>query len=196
MAEPAPTRVTVEEYLALEEASQVKHHFIDGEIVAMAGASDRHNAIASNLLVALGVALRGGPCRPVGSDQRYHVAATGLYTYPDVTVRCRDAEGAPRSRVLIEVLSASTESTDRGRKFVHIQQDPDVWHYVLVSQRERRVEHFRRMGEDHWELVIHRGEDAALQLDDPAATIALGEIYRDVERERSDDDDAPFDLGG
>jgi Uma2 family endonuclease len=195
MAEPALKRMTEAEYLAFEAEADRKHHFIDGEIIAMAGGSDRHNAIASNVLIALGLALRDGPCRPVGSDQRHQVAATGLYTYPDVTIRCRDDAGDARSPVLVEVLSASTESLDRGRKFVHLQQDPGVRHYVLVSQRERRVEHFRRVDADRWELTILRGEDAVLHLDDPAATVPLAEIYRDVAGEKSDDEHAPYALG-
>lgn len=195
MAEPARQRMTEAEYLAFEAASEQKHHLVDGELVAMAGGSDRHNAIASNVLGFLWQALRDRPCRPVGSDQRHHVEATGLYTYPDVTVRCRGEDGENVAKVLIEVLSESTEWLDRGRKFVHLQQDPEVVHYVLVSQRERRVEHFHRVGPDRWDLTILRGEEAVLQLTDPAASVPLAEIYRDVEGERSDDDEAPFALG-
>ena len=188
-------RMTEAEYLAFEEKAERKHHFIDGEVVAMAGASSRHNAIAGNVMGILWQALRGGPCRSLGSDQRFHVEQTGMYTYPDVTVRCRDAGDEPRQPVIIEVLSASTESDDRGRKFFHVQQDPGVRHYVLISQRERRVEHFRRVDTDRWDLQILTGEDAVLRLDDPEVELPLAEIFQGVEVEQSDDEDDPYRLG-
>src|SRR5438045_2604198 len=127
--EPAThRRYTEEEYLALENSSETKHELINGELYAMAGASFEHNLISSNIARALGNALQaaGRRCAVLGSDQRLHITETGLYTYPDVSVVCGKPElhgPAPRALlnplVLVEVLSESTESDDRGPKFAH-----------------------------------------------------------------------------
>lgn len=186
------TRVTEAEYLAREELSEQKHELVDGEIFAMAGGSDRHNRIAMNLGGELRQRLRGGPCFVV-HNQRHKVEATGLYTYPDVTVRCR-AAGDVHTRVLVEVLSASTEAWDRGGKFAHLQQDPDVAEYVLVSQRERRVEHFARVDGGRWVLTVVTG-DSALALPSLGVDLPLAEIYLGAADERSDDESDPHRLG-
>ncbi len=110
------TRVSEDEYLAAERAAATKHELISGQIVAMAGASIRHNAMVGNVVIALGTRLRGKACFTLPSDQRTHVPATGLYTYPDVSVICgdpqrhrKDSETLLNPRVLVEVLSKSTE---------------------------------------------------------------------------------------
>ncbi|MEZ4240702.1 MAG: Uma2 family endonuclease [Myxococcota bacterium] len=188
-------RVAEAEYLALEASADVRHEWVDGEMLARAGGSDRHNVIAVNLVGELRNRLRGGPCQPFGSDQRHHVTATGLYTYPDALVRCRDLErpdAAARTRVVFEVLSASTEAWDRGQKFAHYRADPDIEEYVLVSQRARRVEHFRRVDVGRWTLTLYGpGDDVAL----PALGIALpvDEIYLGAAAERSDAPDPDDD---
>lgn len=119
-------RVTADEYLARERTATEKSELVNGVMVAMAGASKRHNAIVANLLIALGNRLRGTPCRPYPSDMRVHVPATGLFTYPDVTIFCgspeslnKDSETFLNPRVIIEVLSDKTEAFDRGAKFAH-----------------------------------------------------------------------------
>lgn len=110
-------RVTEDEYLAQERVATQKHELVNGHIVAMAGGSPRHNAICANLLRAIGTSSRGGPCTPLTSDQRVHVPATGLFTYPDVTVVCGEAKFHPKDAhvlltptLLIEVVSPTTEA--------------------------------------------------------------------------------------
>jgi Uma2 family endonuclease len=184
------------EYLALEEGSEQRHEWFDGEVFAMAGGSDRHNLLGVNLLVALRSRTLGGPCVPFGSDRRHRVVDMLSYTYPDVVVRCRDPqrpELPPQVRVIFEVLSESTEAFDRGDKFARYRTDPDLLEYVLVSQRARRVEHFRRVAADRWELTLY-GPEQDVALPALGISIPMGEVYLGAENERSDHDADPMRL--
>ncbi|MBI5493598.1 MAG: Uma2 family endonuclease [Deltaproteobacteria bacterium] len=116
-------RMTEEQYLAFDIANEGKHEFVNGEAVAMAGASEAHSILQANILVALTNRLRGGRCRVHGSDLRVRLAETGMYAYPDVTVVCGKAEFAPtrpesllNPRVIVEVLSETTANYDLGAK--------------------------------------------------------------------------------
>src|SRR3954454_3124163 len=144
-------RYTFEEYLELEQVSQVRHEFYAGEIYAMAGGTPEHAALAAAVTVMLGRQLAGGPCRVYSSDLRIRVLATGLATYPDVTVVCDKLETDPESShtatnptVIFEVLSPTTEKYDREDKYAHYRRIPSLQAYVLVSQDERRIEVFTR----------------------------------------------------
>ena len=179
-------RVSEEEYLARERSAQTRSELISGEIVAMADASARHNALVRNVLFSLTGRLRGKPCQPYPSDLRIHVPATGLYTYPDVSVVCAPIERHPKDeatiinpRVLIEVLSTATEAHDRGAKFAHYRSIASLQTYVMVVSTEPRVEVYERV-ERKWELDEIRGEDAIVTL--PAIDVAfpLREIYLDL----------------
>ena len=162
---------TIAEYVALESASDIRHELVGGHIVAMAGAAPRHNAIGANIASELRVALRGKGSRPYGSSQRVHVLATGLDTYPDITVVCGaiiaspdDALAATNPTLLVEVLSPSTESYDRGAKWQHYQHIPTLREYLLVSAAEPRFERFF-LGDDgiwRYELVAAPAESVAL----------------------------------
>ena len=138
---------TLEDYLAVEEMSRVRHEFLSGEIIAMAGGTPEHAALSAAVVVVLGSQLRGGRCRPYSSDLRLRVPATGLATYPDAAIICGDPKRDPTSpthitnpSVLIEVLSPSTEDYDRGEKREHYEQLESLQEYVLVAQNARRVE--------------------------------------------------------
>jgi len=124
-------RYTYADYLALEAASNVKHEFLAGEIYGMAGGTPEHAALGVAVSSALLAQLRGGPCRVYSSDLRVRVLATGLATYPDVTVVWGEAERDPESpttivnpRLVVEVLSDSTTDYDRGEKLQHYRQVP------------------------------------------------------------------------
>jgi Uma2 family endonuclease len=144
-AAPKSRKLTAAEYFTIEEKSDVKHEFFDGEMFAMAGASREHNALTRNLVIELGGRLKGGPCEVFVADQRVKVDRTGLFTYPDVLIVCGPAEYAPENRdtltnprVVIEVLSDSTERYDRTTKFRHYQRLPSLQEYVLVPNTNRR----------------------------------------------------------
>ncbi len=120
-------KLTEAEYLAIERAAELKSEFYNGEMFAMAGASRQHNEIKENLSLEIGIRLKGGPCRTYSADQRVKIDRTGLYTYPDLLIVCGRAEFDPDHRdilynpqVIIEILSKSTESYDRGLKFLHM----------------------------------------------------------------------------
>ncbi len=142
---------TYEEYLALDEGSNVKLEFQGGDIYAMAGGSPEHAALCLQVGSSLNVQLQGKPCRAFSPDLRVRVLATGLATYPDVSVVCGALERDPQSKdtvvnptVIVEVLSPGTESYDRGEKREHYQQIPSLREIVLVGYQERRLEVYRR----------------------------------------------------
>jgi Uma2 family endonuclease len=179
-----PILVTEDEYLEHELRSEAKHELLHGVIVAMAGASREHNAIAGNIVAALGALLKGRRCLVFPSDQRVHVEATGLFTYPDVTVACDELRFHPKNRdtllnprVIASVLSDSTEAYDRGAKFAHYRSIPSLLEYVLVSQDEHRIEHYRRLESGQWVLTVYEGDAAAAELPALGCTLSLAAVY-------------------
>jgi len=176
------------EYLAFEDASETKHEYLDGEVFAMAGGTIAHGALAMAVGAALSNALRDRPCRVLSSDVRVRSKATGLATYPDVTVVCEqiqvdddDPHGVINPRVIVEVLSDSTEGYDRGAKAAHYRRIPTLREYVLVSQREPLIEVYRRNERGNWELFseARSGELAELTSCGPAIALDVDAIYRD-----------------
>lgn len=144
-------RYTYQDYVWLEEESSTRHEFLDGEIVAMAGGTPEHAAMAAEIIGQLRDHLRSGPCRVFTSDLGVRVQATGLATYPDASVVCGPTERDPdkktnvlNPRVLVEVTSDSTEDYDRGEKLEHYQQIPSLEAVVIVSHREPRLEVWSR----------------------------------------------------
>ena len=188
MAEPArKLTCTFAEYLALDEASDRKHEYVDGEVFARSGGTLEHSQIAANVIGELRAQLRGRPCVVYTSDARVRVRvrSTGLATYPDVSVVCGSIERDPENKhtltnpvVLVEVLSDSTEGYDREEKLSHYRRIPSLREYLLVSQYERRVEHLTRNEDGTWTLrdVI---PPAAVQLPTIGCALSLEEIYRD-----------------
>lgn len=187
MATAALTYYTPEEYLALERHAEFKSEYIDGEIVAMTGATIRHNAIAGSFLVALYTRLRGGPCRVFGSDLRVQIAGGRRYTYPDLLAYCGDPKTVDASLdtltnpvLIVEVLSPSTEAYDRGQKFTYYRSIESLQEYVLVAQDRMMVERFVRHG-DLWVFSAFSGLDAEVELTSVGCSIPLREIYENVE---------------
>lgn len=171
------------EYLALEETSNTRHEFLDGEIFAMAGGSPEH----AELSLAIGAALRAqlaGRCRVFGSDLRIRVLETSLATYPDVTVVCGELERDPESpvtltnpSVIVEVLSDSTEEYDRGEKLAHYQRMPSLSAVVFAAQDERRLEIWTREGDDWRHQVVTAGGIVTLSV---GAELVVDELYAGI----------------
>ncbi len=186
-AEPV-ARLSALEYLEIERASELKSEFLDGEMFAMTGASFAHNRIGANLLRLLGNALRSGPCQVATSDQRVKIAATGLYTYPDAVVVCgrpefeegRTPDTLLNPAMLVEVLSPSTEATDRGKKFEHYRAIPSLREVMFISQDQPLVEHFRRLTDDRWLLTPVAGLEASVELPTFEVRLPLAEIFERV----------------
>ena len=176
---------TYADYLAHEAASNVKHEYLDGEIYAMAGGSPEHAELSVAISSTLRAQLREKPCRVFSSDLRVRVAATGLATYPDVTVVCGPLEVDDAGRetilnpkVLVEVLSDSTERYDRGEKFEHYKRIPTFDEYVLVSQKEPRVEVWRR-NEGSW-VRDEAGPGQRLTLTSIGCEVVVDELYQGI----------------
>lgn len=180
-------RHSYRDYLALEEASNVKHEYLGGDIQAMAGGTPEHAALQVAVSSLLHDRLRGGACRVFSSDLRVRVLATGLATYPDVTVVCGELERDPDSSItvvnptlVVEVLSDGTEEYDRGEKREHYEKIPSLREYLLVSQRERRLELLRRRSDGSWEHRQASGPGESLRLDSVACLLDLDAVYRGV----------------
>lgn len=180
-------KYTIREYLAREEAAAYKSEFFRGQIFAMSGGTINHNTIAGNIFGHLFTSLRGSGCRPFNSDQRIRVVANGLDTYPDVSVVCgeierdeEDQEAISNPRVIIEVLSPSTERYNRGEKFRLLQESRSLQEYILVAQDKAQVERFVRQPDDSWNLTYFQGNEAVLVFSSLNCSISLREIYAEV----------------
>lgn len=177
--------MTFAQYLAHEEASNVKHEYLDGEIYAMAGGTPEHAALAAAATVAIGAALGAGPCTVYSSDLRVRVQATGLATYPDVTVICGAPAPDPESRttvinptLVVEVLSDSTEEYDRGDKLAGYRTVPSLREVLLVSHRERRLDLWRRTDAGWTHVAARRGE--VMELTSVGCSLNVDAVYARV----------------
>jgi Uma2 family endonuclease len=182
---PALEYITPENYLEGEAQSPIKHEYRDGEIYAMAGASDTHVTIAGNLFVLLRNHLRGAGCRVYISDMKARIEDRNIYYYPDVLVTCdpRDRE-TPNHKcypcLIAEVLSDSTEAFDRGDKFVDYQRIETLQEYVLISTTQQRVDCFRRNEQELWVLQSYTLEQP-LPLQTVDYTLSLDALYEEAE---------------
>lgn len=186
--EPKPVygkqKITIEEYLEMEDISLEKHEYYRGEVFAMSGAKVPHNVISRNTLIGLGNKLKGKPCQPFGSDQRIHVEKNTLFTYPDISIICGEIKtlnddncNVLNPTVLIEVLSPSTKNYDRGEKFMLYRDIPTLKEYILVNSETIHIEAFRLNAGNHWELEEYRTTAEILQLPSVNISIPLFEIY-------------------
>jgi Uma2 family endonuclease len=178
---------TFGEYLVLEQDSAIKHEFLAGRVWAMSGGTPEHAAVSMNIGTLISNALRGKPCRIYSSDLRVRVQATGLGTYADVTVICGHVELDPEDpkkhtvlnpRLLVQVLSPSTEDYDRGEKPGHYKTIPSVAEVVLVAHDRREVEIVRRETDGSWSREIAR-DGAIARLRSIDCDLPVAEIYRD-----------------
>jgi Uma2 family endonuclease len=183
MTSPAPRhRYTFKEYLELEEVARVRHEFYEGDIYAMAGGTPEHAAMAAAITTLLGRQLDSKSCRVYSSDLRVRVLATGLATYPDVTVVCGPSERDPDSathvtnpKVVVEILSGATAEYDRGEKLQHYQRIPSLEAVILVDHETERIDLWRRTG-DVWNARTF-GTGEVLALDMVGAVLPVDEVY-------------------
>jgi Uma2 family endonuclease len=169
-------RLTPDEYLALERTAEIKSEFLDGQMIAMTSGSIRHGRIASNLVQAIGLQLRGRSCEVFGSDVRVLVAQTGLYTYPD-----EHLDTMTNPTVLIEVLSPSTAAYDRTTKFEHYRALTALREYLLVSQDQPKVEQYvRQENQKDWLFTEKRDLAGSIVLPSIECALKMAEIYARV----------------
>jgi Uma2 family endonuclease len=185
MAHLARQQFAFDEYVRMEAMSPIRHEWLDGEVWAMAGGTPDHAAIAVNVTTLLSNPLRGMPCRVFGSDLRVRVRATGLGTYPDASVICGKVQFDPQDRskttatnpkVLVEVLSPSTEQYDLGEKLAHYKKVPSLEEILFVSTEDRRVELWRREKRGWRSVVFTSGIVEVRSLE---CELSVVEIYRD-----------------
>lgn len=180
------TGMTEEEYLAFERAAEEKHEYADGEIFAMSGGTMEHSAVAANIIGELGSALFGRGGRVLTSDMRIKVPETGRYVYPDGSIVCGRPEFTDATRdtllnprLIIEVLSDSSEAYDRGDKFAGYRSIPSFDEYMIASQKEPRIELFTRQSDGSWSLRIH-GPGDRVTLSSAGVAIEVDRVYADV----------------
>lgn len=183
---PAETYITPEAYLALERRAQYKSEYINGEILAMSGASHAHNIITVDITTELNIQLRKRGCDIYSGDMRVRTNPTSSYFYPDVVVVC----DKPRFEdnvfdtllnpiLIVEVLSPSTETYDRGEKFAHYQEFVSLQDYILVAQDRMHVVHHRLI-ETQWVQKEFYTPDDVLTLDSIECKLPLRDIYTRV----------------
>jgi Uma2 family endonuclease len=176
-----------EDYLAIERKSEFRSEYIDGQIVAMTGASRKHNLIVANVIGELRQQLKDKPCEVYTNDMRVRIPSANVYTYPDVVVVC----GEPRfedtfidtllnPNLIIEALSDSTESYDRGKKFGYYRTLESVVEYLLISQDEYRIEQYVKQDDGRWLLSEAHSLDAIIELASIQSVLPLNEVYDKV----------------
>jgi len=181
MTAASSKRMTFQEYIAFEEASELRHEFYKGEIFAMAGGTPEHAALCTNILAALGQLK--GPCRAFNEALRIRTAS-GKVCYPDATVICGAIARDPDNKntvtnptMIVEVLSEGTEGYDRGDKFTHYRSCPSFVEYVLVaSQGEPRIERFVKTN-GVWTICDHAGLGQAQRLSSIDLALDVDAIY-------------------
>lgn len=188
MSAKPKTKLTPQEYLAFERKAETKHEYFDGEMFAMAGAKRNHNVIAWNIGGELRQKFKGKDCEAYPADMRVFVPETGLHTYPDLVIVCGEPifqddvfDTLLNPILLIEVLSESTESYDRGKKFQHYRSIESLQEYVLVAQDEARIEKYVRHGDGFWMLSEAVGLESDIEFSAIECKIALAEVYDKID---------------
>lgn len=183
-------RKTIQEFYRIENDATEKHEFRNGEILAMSGGSPRHALIAANTIWQLRQRLMGKPCIPYGSDLRIRMTGRERTAYPDVSIICGPIQYDPddkakhtvlNPRVIVELLSETTEAYDRGDKFAAYRDVPSLEEYVLVSQSEPRIETFVKQTDGSWRLSFFKGIDGTGIIQSIGVELPLAQVYADVD---------------
>ena len=177
-----------DEYLALERAAPMRSEYWHGHMYAMAGATENHDLICSNLSRFVQVRLEGTACRVFSSNMKVGVTKKRGFAYPDLTVSCGERRFYDETRdvlmnpvAVFEVLSDSTKAFDQGGKFQEYQRLHSLRHYVLVEQSRRLVAHYERVTGARWSYELLEEPGARVRLESLGIDLPLDEIYRDIE---------------
>jgi len=179
------TYLTEQDYLAFELNADMRHEYIDGQLYAMAGASERHNRIALNIGFHLRMAARGGHCGVFMSDMKLKLAWQKTYYYPDVMLVCNTQDNNEYYKqqpcFIAEVLSASTANTDKREKLLAYTKIPSLRYYLLISTDKTQVEYFVRDTQDEWQTaLLETDEILTIDCENYHAVLRLSDIYEDV----------------
>jgi Uma2 family endonuclease len=197
-------KYTLEEYFELERSSEEKWEYWDGRVFCMSGASLAHNQITTNIITEARLQLRQRGCRVFGGDMRVKVPAYPLYRYPDVSALCGKPEieraGGldllTNPALLAEVLSPSTEASDRGDKFTYYKSIPTFSEYLLVAQHRPHVAQFIRGEGGIWTFVEYNDTTEVVRCSSVPCELPLAEIYRDVDFETAERGEQQRGPGG
>ena len=173
--------MSVADYLALEERSEIRHEYHDGWLLAMSGVAAKHADVMANLTAATVTHLRDGPCKSYQQAFKVRVEASNRFFYPDLVVMCDSLPGpedhfTTTPKLVIEILSPSTEAFDRGEKFTHYGMVESLEEYVLVSTECQSVHVFQRKGPDVWRMV-HSAAGGEVVLESIGLTLPMDTIY-------------------
>jgi Uma2 family endonuclease len=184
-ANPNHILMSLEEYLELERNSlDTRYEFIDGVVTMLAGGTTNHSRVCVNTVSQLHTALRGKPCQVFNSDLRVSISRT-RYVFPDASVSCDPQDLEEESdiinypRVIIEVLSPSTEAYDRGKKFTYYRSCTTIQEYVLISTQEQAVDVYRRATDNLWTLHPF-GQGDVIMLKSIDVSIHIDALYENV----------------
>ena len=187
LVQPQSQTYTLDEYRALEETAEFRNEYHDGRIIPMSGGTIDHNRIVRNLVRILDTAFRQKPYEVFTSDLRLWISQYRKGTYPDVMVIAdKPVFNDNRTDEILnpcligEVLSKSTEGYDRGNKFLYYRSIPEFKEYLLVSQGEYFIEHYRKNGEGQWLLQEYRGNDREITLESVGVSLVVKDMYEGV----------------
>lgn len=182
--------LTHEDYLAIEREADFKSEYYRGKMFAMAGASETHTLIISNVVRSLGNQLLNRDCNIYSSQMRVKVSKLKKYTYPDIVVTCGketfeddQADTLVNPVLIIEVLSESTEAYDRGKKFEHYQYLESLSEYLLISQEAYRIEQYVRQSDRTWTYYEFRDLDDVVKLATIGCELAFKDVYLKIAME-------------
>jgi Uma2 family endonuclease len=177
-------KISVEDYLAEEKVREIRHEFVEGEVFAMAGTSDDHNRIVSELIVNLSNHLRDAECELFFNDIKVRVTSA-VYYYPDILVSCEKDPEHPYFRnrpiLIIEVTSPSTRRVDRSEKLLYYLQIPSLQEYLIVDQHRMNVEIHRRQPNGAWVTYYFNETSDIVELTSIDLSIPLPDLYRRVQ---------------
>lgn len=177
---------TEEAYLHYELSATVKHEYVDGQIYAMAGASENHNLISGNIFFHLRNARRGQSCKVFSSDMKLRIPESHVYYYPDVMLVCQRSEidddyYKHQPCLIAEVLSKSTQTTDRREKLLNYQKIASLRYYLMIDSSQKQVDYLQRDESGIWQTaMLEQGESLLVQCADYQAILTLDSIYEDV----------------
>ena len=186
---PKP-RLTVDEYLRLEESSEEKHEYLEGQLLDMSGGTISHSLIIANVVGELHARLKGNPCRVYDSNLHVKIPRKVIYFYPDCSVVCGPVQkdgsdftggSTVNPRLIVEVLSDSSERYDRGEKFTRYRELESLAEYVLISQSSPSVETFFRQGDGTWIFAAINDLKASAKLKSIGVEMPLADVYAGVE---------------
>lgn len=180
-------KFTIEEYLEFEEASEQRHEYYQGEIFPLAPVTIHHNRINVNLIADIGRKLRGRGCRPFPNGQIVHAPSNTLFAYPDLSIICGEAETLNNDNwiilnpsVIIEILSPSTKTYDRNKKFELYKGIATLKEYILVDSKKIHIESYYKIEQGKWELTEYESLSDKLQIKTVKVSVKLFDVYEDV----------------